>query len=30
MADVQETNINAVGNWRMPDLGDLNERATSL
>ena len=23
-------NINVVGNWRMPVLGDLNERAISL
>ena len=23
-------NINVVGNWRMPLLGDLNERAISL
>ena len=26
MADVREVNINVVGNWRMPVLGDLNER----
>ena len=25
-----EENINAVGNWRMPVLVDLNERAISL
>ena len=25
-----EANINVVGNWRMPVLGDLNERAISL
>ena len=30
MADVREANINAVGNWRVPALGDLNERAISL
>ena len=30
MADVREANINVVGNWRMPELGDLNERAISL
>ena len=30
VADVREANINAVGNWRMPMLGDLNERAISL
>ena len=30
VADVIEANINVVGNWRMPVLGDLNERATSL
>ena len=29
-ADVREANINVVGNWRMPVLGDLNERAISL
>ena len=28
--DVREANINVVGNWRMPVLGDLNERAISL
>ena len=28
--DVREDNINVVGNWRMPVLGDLNERAISL
>ena len=30
VADVREANINVVGNWRMPVLGDLNERAISL
>ena len=30
MADVREANINVVGNWRMPVLGDLNERAILL
>ena len=30
MADVREENINVVGNWRMPVLGDLNEREISL
>ena len=30
VADVREVNINLVGNWRMPVLGDLNERAISL
>ena len=30
VADVMEANINVVGNWRMPVLGDLNERAISL
>ena len=25
VADVRESNINAVVNWRMPVLGDLNE-----
>ena len=25
VADVREANINVVGNWRMPMLGDLNE-----
>ena len=29
VADVREANINAVVNWRMPVLGDLNERAIS-
>ena len=29
-ADVREANINVIGNWRMPVLGDLNERALSL
>ena len=27
VTDVDEANINVVGNWRMPVLGDLNERA---
>ena len=26
VADVREANINIVSNWRMPVLGDLNER----
>ena len=30
VADVREANINVVGNWRMPVLGDFNERAISL
>ena len=30
VAEVREANINVVGNWRMPVLGDLNERAISL
>ena len=30
VADVMEANINVVGNWRMPVLGDLNGRAISL
>ena len=30
VADVREANINVVGNWRMPVLGDLNGRAISL
>ena len=30
MTYVREANINAVGNWRMPVLGDLNERTISL
>ena len=30
VADVREANINVVGNWRMPALGDWNERAISL
>ena len=29
VTDVREANINVVGNWRMPVLGDLNERAIS-
>ena len=27
VADVREANIIVIGNWRMPVLGDLNERA---
>ena len=30
VADVREANINVIGNWRMPVLRDLNERAISL
>ena len=30
VVDVREANINVVGNWRMPVLRDLNERAISL
>ena len=30
VADVREANINVVANWRMPVLGDLNERAILL
>ena len=30
VADVREANINVVGSWRMPVLGDLNRRAISL
>ena len=30
VVDAREANINVVGNWRMPVLGDLNERAISL
>ena len=30
VADVREATINVVGNWRLPVLGDLNERAISL
>ena len=30
VADVREANINVVGNWRMPVLGNLNESAMSL
>ena len=30
MADVRKANINEVGNWRTPVLGDLIERAISL
>ena len=30
MADVREANVNVVGNWQMPVLGDSNESAISL
>ena len=30
MAEIRLTNINVVGNWQMPLLGDLNERTISL
>ena len=30
MEDVREANMNVVGNWQMPVLEDLNERAISL
>ena len=30
VTDVREANINVVGNWRMPVLGDLNERTILL
>ena len=30
VADVRESNIKVVGNWRIPMLGYLNERAISL
>ena len=30
VADVREVNIDVLGNWRMPVLGHLNERAISL
>ena len=30
VGDVREANINVVGNWPMPVLGDLHERAISL
>ena len=30
VTDDREANINVVGNWRMPVLGDLNERAISM
>ena len=30
VADVREANINVVGNWRMPVLGDLYKRAISF
>ena len=30
VADVSEVNINVVGNWKIPVLGDSNVRAISL
>ena len=30
VADVREANINVVANWRMPVLGDFNEKAILL
>ena len=30
LAVVLEANINVVGNWRMPVMGDLDERAITL
>ena len=30
MEDVTKANINVVGDWRMPLLGELNERAISI
>ena len=30
LAEVRVANINVVGNWRMPVLGDLNDVAISL
>ena len=30
VADDRDANINVVGDWRMPVLGDLNKRAISL
>ena len=30
IADVREANINVVGSWQVPVLGELNERAISL
>ena len=30
VTDIREANINVVGNWWMPVLGDLNERTISL
>ena len=30
VADVREANINVLGNYRTPMLGDLNRRAISL
>ena len=30
MADVREANINVVGNWQKPVLGDLNKRGILL
>ena len=30
VTDVREANVNVVGNWQMPVLRDLNERAMSF
>ena len=30
VADIRKANINVVGNWRVPVLGDFNERTISL
>ena len=30
MTDVREANINVSGDWRMPVMGELNERAISI
>ena len=30
MEDAGEANINVIGDWRMPMLGELNERANLL
>ena len=30
VTDAREANINVVGNWQLPVLGDLNERVISL
>ena len=30
VADVREVNINVVGNWKIPVLGDSNVKAISL